>query len=314
MSAFGFEFLAKPPQDAISMLAPMTERMAATVRSRRAYIRTDRNRIGEWIMAGTSATRVILRPNIASGQQSAWSSPLLAMVSLVAGALILLPGCSRGATPAGDSIFAMAAKPATGALPAADVLPDEAALSLIYDDADGEKITIKRCEPDHDGLIELSRHRAGETAPFRIDRVRWQHDGSIVLIETETRGEKVLSRYDPPLILMPARLAPNEPHVQQVHLTVHPLKNPKRISHQGPAENTLLYAGRQRIRTQSGAFEAARVEAKFTANLGLAQVNNETISLYAPSVGLVAERGTEQAKTFGIAVKNDSWEFVLSER
>ncbi len=265
-------------------------------------------------MAGTSASRVTLRPNIASEPGRGWNSSLLQAVSAMALALSLLPGCTGKATPPGDSIFGMAAKPATVALSAAIVLPDDAPLSLTYDDADSQKITIKRSDPDHEGLIELSRQKASETKPFRIDRVRWQHDGSIVLIETETRDEQVLSRYDPPLVLMPARLAPNEPHVQQVHLTVHPLKNPKRISHQGPAENTLLYVGKQRIRTQAGAFEAARVESRFTANLGLAQVDNETISLYAPTVGLVAERGTEQAKTFGIAVKNDSWEFVLSER
>lgn len=140
---------------------------------------------------------------------------------------------------------------------------------------------------------------AGATDPLRIDTLQERSD-ALVLLETITPSENAISRYDPPLTVLPARLAPGEPHEQTVMLSVHPVSDPSRTTQQGPAKQTLTLEGAERITTPAGDFDAHVVRAKLDINLPGATVNRESFSWYAPGDGLVADEFREEIRILGL--------------
>ncbi len=238
------------------------------------------------------------------------------MIGPLALAAAVLSGCSAGPRPdlSAESGFG-ATKEAAGALEAKISFPEEAscfAYSIVEGDNEGETLLIERVKTGEKGEWEHRRRREGRKEPERIDRIRVESDGSVVLIETETAEHAVISRYDPPLVLAPAKLAPGETAEQSITLTVHPMSDPEKVNHRGRATNRITYVGDQTVQTGEGAIVAARLEAEFEADLGVTKVKNTTIEWRAEPYGLIAERGDEQARALGLLVSSLRRTILLS--
>lgn len=246
------------------------------------------------------------------------SRPTRSSLLLLAALACVFPvgGCASTRTVPSQAVFGEDTKPA-GPVEASKVfLPTEGAILYhIVEGADaGDTILIEQKPGAKADEWIVTRTPSGDEAPLRTDRLRQEKDGSIVLLETESRDEKVISRYEPPLVVLPARLAAGDAVEQRVELTVRPIEHPDQIDHRGPATNQIKLAAGQDVKTPAGQFASLRVDAVFKADLSAAKVVNKTSTWYAPDLGMIAERYDDVAKTLGITVNQHRHFYVIRER
>lgn len=134
-------------------------------------------------------------------------------------------------------------------------------------------------------------------------------EGDAALASTVEQKDQVVTRFDPPLLALPAALAVGARRTQDLYVRVFPIASPERVQSQGKATLTLTCEAIERVRVPAGEFDAARVESVLRIDLGTAKVTVTTTLWYAAGVGLVAERHREKVTVFGVVIrqKAEAW-------
>jgi hypothetical protein len=130
---------------------------------------------------------------------------------------------------------------------------------------------------------------------------RIEPDGSIVMTAAIDHGEDALALFDPPLILMPARLLPETIFEHSVNMRVMRASRPESERTHGTCTRTMRYVGDEMITRPDGTSEVAhRIEITFNSTLTLATTEKLTTSWIVPGVGVVAEERSELTKALGL--------------
>lgn len=164
-------------------------------------------------------------------------------------------------------------------------------------DEDGrivEELTMRREPTDVQGAT-LAIHEAERRAQF----VRADENGDMVLVAVLDQKERALSRFDPPLVLAPAKLEPGETRRSEAAMRVVDRDRPSRQREAGRAVREVRYAGDQEIQTPRGRFLAKRMETRFEADLRMASVDERTVTFIVPELGIVAEQSRETVRVLG---------------
>lgn len=182
--------------------------------------------------------------------------------------------------------------------------------------------------PDAGGVIVVERfpgvadiagvwvetHRTDSaTVPFLEETFVRASGGGVALVESINRIEGVISKFDPPLIVMPASLAPGSTFKQTLTLTVHPIRSPDKVQDRGEATQEVTYLGDADVALAGGAPRpAAHVRSVFRVKLSAAAVVNTTDAWHALDARssasregptLLARRDDESAKFLGVQVR-----------
>ena len=152
-----------------------------------------------------------------------------------------------------------------------------------------------------DQIAELRLEQQGDAwvrhAPDgRITHLTTDDAGNIIVPAVEDLDHDVITRYDPPLMLMPAALEPNTPIVIESSMTIVDRDDPERQVDEGTCRQMFVHDGDQVVLAPAGRFECHRIRMKYRAKLRFAEVTTQTVRHYAPDVGLIAEQTTEHVK------------------
>ncbi|MBX3358093.1 MAG: hypothetical protein KF745_06670 [Phycisphaeraceae bacterium] len=144
---------------------------------------------------------------------------------------------------------------------------------------------------------------------FRLDTA------GIVLLENRDAGERVVTVFVPAMAVAPRGLSPGESRTQELQMSVHPAAKPGETKAKGKAEHTVTFVGFESVRIleQAEPIVAAHVRARLSADLGAAKVRNTTDQWFAPGVGLVAQRRSEQTSVLGVALRSIDEAWVIDE-
>lgn len=144
----------------------------------------------------------------------------------------------------------------------------------------------------------------------------WVRDqaGSVALAEEVNYVEAVEVVFDPPLVTLPVDLGTDEPFVQDLTMTVHPMGDRSRVRSSGRLRQTVTLEGRCRVAVPAGGFEAARVRQEFVAALKPAEVTNLTESWMVEGLGRVAEFRVETTRVLGVQIRSNREDWVLAAK
>ena len=170
------------------------------------------------------------------------------------------------------------------------------------------RLVIER-EPDDTGVQTRSSINEGEEAVQRRQTFAVRDDGAVVLVEEVNHAEGVEVVFDPPLVVLPARLEVGAAIECEGRMTVHPLGDRSRVRAKGTYTETGRCEGAVTVRTPAGEFVAWKLVSELRAELGPSRVQNETELWISPRAGIVAERRRERTLVFGVPVRNnaESW-------
>lgn len=188
---------------------------------------------------------------------------------------------------------------------------DLPALGFSLVEPDGKTTAIVReFRPRTDGLTELVERdkTTGETLA-RVVLSR-SASGDVVIHETATPDRNLVTRFDPPMLFLPAGLAPGESVEQTLRVETFTLADPPKPKGAGDGTLTITRAP-DRAEAWNHARSWAVLEATLTAHIGPATV--ETVSVYqlepmagtAPG-GLRGRSSTREVRVFGLAVERAS--------
>lgn len=149
---------------------------------------------------------------------------------------------------------------------------------------------------------------------IRVQKLRIREDGAVVLIEEINHAEGVEVVFDPPLVVLPARIEPGAETASEGRMTVHPIGDRSRVRAKGPMKESSRCEGAVRVQTSAGEFAAWKLVSTLNADLGPSKVLNETELWLVPGVGLVAERRREKTTVLGVPVRNNTESWVIVER
>ncbi|MGQ0627784.1 MAG: TapB family protein [Phycisphaerales bacterium] len=205
----------------------------------------------------------------------------------------------------------------------------EVAPSLRYDVAAGTsspsgrtQVSTRAFDPMA-GLISVQhqeRDAADQPLPQRRSELtlRVQPDGSVALAQTIEHADEVITRFEPPMVVMPPVFRPGETLQQSFEMVVSPLDKPATVRTRGPCLQTLSHGGLERITTPAGTFDAVHVTSRVTGTLGdglgKASIVIQTETWYAPGVGVVAQTQSERVTVFGLPVRSQAQRWLLKDR
>jgi hypothetical protein len=137
-------------------------------------------------------------------------------------------------------------------------------------------------------------------------------DGSVALAEEIDEDEGVEVVFEPPMLVIPARLAAGTPpRTQEFKMRVYPKGNRSHVRRQGPARVEIVAAGVEMIDAPGGKRAALRIDSTLNADLAPAKVVNQTTAYYADGQGLIAEREHERTTVMGIPVRNNQSDWII---
>lgn len=148
-------------------------------------------------------------------------------------------------------------------------------------------------------------------SPISLDDLALAQNGDVIMLRSVTYADRVITTFEPPLIVLPATLSPGgEPHTQRLTFTVHPMDNPAAIRDQGPATQTITLEAEQTV-LAPGPIAAARVRVSLALSLQAANVTKSTRAWYARPAGsadtrlagVIAEETDERVTVLGITVR-----------
>lgn len=235
---------------------------------------------------------------------------------------VALGGCAAG--PAADDPLELGPlRPPRGTLARADLLPwtsphfkgttrfesiaEGDAPTTRFEIVEGPDTGALLIETRRPGPTErswlVSRRVDGEAGP-REERllVLNSDDGPLLMPEMLNFARGVRVEMDPPTIVLPARIDPAQPITRELRMRLPLLANPRRLRDRGIGTSELTYPHDQRVRTPAGIFNAHLLREVFTSRLGTATAVRTTDRWFAPEVGLVAERWTEEVRVLGVVV------------
>lgn len=252
-------------------------------------------------------------------------------------AVLLLACCAAGVGCASQST-AVAPQRRNAALPltaqdralATQPLPARAAamdvpartVSLPLDpDRDATQIAerIREARPGDDGWIRWTVTRRVLTGkPPTVDptggsvlHLALTDTGDVVLEKQIEAADGVTTTFTPPMIILPASLAPGQTFEQAFAMRSVLTDRPDRERGSGPATQTTTLAAWERIATPAGEHLAARIEAVLRAKLGPASVTSTSTTWYAPGLGILAETRREEVTVMGLKIRDQRQGWVL---
>ncbi len=230
--------------------------------------------------------------------------PIVAVLMLIsAGAAT---GCASGRRVDTGSLLGTEA-PAESALKASAAFPERAREGkTTWSDRAGADDFVRIAEPAGDPDSWLVRdERGGE--PLVENLYQLSPKGDVVLIKSTDHGERVITWFSPPLVVMPKELKPDVPFKQKLKIQVFPIHDPDTMKDQGEATQELRLDVQQVIATgDEKPTSTVRVRAVFTVDLSAADVVKTTEQWFETGedpAGLVAERSEEVVKVLGLAVR-----------
>ncbi len=148
--------------------------------------------------------------------------------------------------------------------------------------------------------------------PVSLDDLALSESGDLVMLRSVTYADRVITTFEPPLIVLPATLSPGgESHTQRLTFTVHPMDDPSAIRDQGPATQTITLEAEQTVLAPDP-IPAARVRINLALSLQAAKVSKSTRAWYArttptpaaiPPLGVIAEETDERVTVLGITAR-----------
>lgn len=204
-------------------------------------------------------------------------------------------------------------RPASAELEGAKANPSSATAEKRFVIAAGKDVgkTVVVLDRVDGGSIVQTWTIEGEKRPrFERHLIR-DDDGALAMREQRSFDRAVVSVFDPPLMVFPAKLAPGESFTMSSKMVVHPIDKPKSIKERGTAKVVITLRGLQS--PGRGKEPADVVRTVFTADLQSADVTRTTDRWVAPGFGLVVEQYEESVKVFGVVVEKTAETFILSE-
>lgn len=267
-----------------------------------------------------------------------YSSRTMTLGALLVGAQffgVFLPSCGSTAASRAESAVGPD-RPASAPLMMPEAIPFLApgftgptALETQESDAEGMPVFVSRSrivEGDaKGGLIVVERSDAGEgrwrlrtylepsgaSGPGEQSRRLLQDEvvgrsaeGGAALLESINHAEGVIVRIAPALLILPGALGVDEEFTQKARMTLPLISNPARLREQGAVTKSMRVEGWQRLEAEGGSFDCVRVRETHVSHLSLAKSERITTSWYAPGVGLIAQRYTEEVKALGLTVRS----------
>jgi hypothetical protein len=165
---------------------------------------------------------------------------------------------------------------------------------LIEDGAVVERITLLRSESSRFGASFVDAEGDRAETFWRLDE-----DGNVLMTAHIDHQQNALTHFEPPLLLWPAELRPNETVTGESGMRVVDSRNPRKLRETGRATRTIAYIGNQRLKTPYGEYVAQRLESRVIADLRLADADERTVRFIVPGVGVVAEQTIEEVKILG---------------
>lgn len=183
---------------------------------------------------------------------------------------------------------------------------------------DSEKLTLSPAPPinaarlyplaRHEGQISIQGgNRPAQTHHYSLDNTdgndNWRinlkdtrttylqqtANGAIQVTREDEHHEGVWVTYDPPMVLLPARVAMDSPIKQRTRMTVHNLTNGSRRD-QGWCTYQVELLGRRTANTPMGLKEVYVMRTTRHIELQLADVQVVSETTYLPDVGWLSER------------------------
>lgn len=137
-------------------------------------------------------------------------------------------------------------------------------------------------------------------------------DGSVALAEEIDEDEGVDVVFEPPMLVIPAGLAPGTAgRTQEFRMRVYPKGDRSHIRRQGPAKVEIVAAGGEMIDAPGGKRVALRIDSTLNADLAPAKVVNQTTTYYVDGQGMIAERDHERTTVMGIPVRNNRSDWMI---
>lgn len=165
----------------------------------------------------------------------------------------------------------------------------------------GREITRRETGIDENRWLVRSE-RDGE--PWLAETFEISPDGDIFLVESTSYDDRVITRFDPPLLAVPATLAPDQTREWRGVMRIHPIDRPDELRDEGEARQTVSWGGGVRLRVGGAWVEAWGVRTRLEGSLRAARVESEGWVWVAEEGGVVAERAREEAAFLGLRVRD----------
>lgn len=192
---------------------------------------------------------------------------------------------------------------------------DGRAVFAAMDSGAQERLIIERSAGPAEGRYVQKRllMQNGVERVIRVQSLQLREDGAVVLVEEINHAEGVEVVFDPPLVVLPAKVEAGAESTGEGRMTVHPIGDRTKIRAKGPTKDSSRCVGAVRVRTSAGEFDAWKLVGTLNADLGPSKVVNETELWLAPGLGLLAERRREKTTVLGVPVRNNSEGWALIE-
>jgi hypothetical protein len=208
--------------------------------------------------------------------------------------------CGCAGTPTGDEPASQEppplledAKPPSSMLSAPKLLlaatPGNWDYRLVEGTGAGNSVSI-RFEPVSDLAHPWRRH----TSDQRIEHLGFDAQGNLLMGAVEDLKHQALTKYDPPLLVIPAAMKAGQSITVESNMTVLDRSDPRRKRDSGKCVKTIHYDADQAVNGPRGRTVCRRLSTVFRADLGLASVEATSQEWYAESIGLVAEKSEEK--------------------
>jgi hypothetical protein len=185
------------------------------------------------------------------------------------------------------------------------------AYEIVGEDESRMRIAVSPANEEGEWL--MVRRLGGSGEVVRTDRFRRGEDGAALLMETVNHERDRLTRFEPPLPLVPSEIEAGETLESEHRVTVRPARDPNTIDQSGDATFRVTLIGRDRVETGGGDVTAHHVRTILRADLGVARATFEADRWWSEGFGLVAERLDERIAVFGIQTSRSSTRLRLSE-
>lgn len=195
---------------------------------------------------------------------------------------------------------------------AAELLPFEPRRALFQHDLPREKkseqVRWSRMPVEGDG----NRYRI-EVPGVSAALLERAEDGSIRIVSHWDHRKKHRIDYDPPTLLLPARLVAGEEYEVVSQVVVYDTSDGSREAGGKCIHRVRLVAGGEKISTPAGEIEAVRVDLTREVDVPIAKAR-VTIELgFVPGVGRVLERTLEELSFFGFVGRREQSNLRLIE-
>lgn len=168
---------------------------------------------------------------------------------------------------------------------------------------EGKGSSLERSVEDLDkGRWRVVHSRDGE--PWVEETFSRSGSGDTLLEESINHEERVITRFDPPLLVAPSSLSAGSGADWKGTMRIHPIDRPDELRDEGDARQEVRLSGKGRVRTGGGWAETVLVETVLKASLKAAKVETTTSVWVGGKEGVVAERVRERATFLGLSVRD----------